>query len=922
MSNKLNVYFPINNLNPQGWISEFITPVISKTGENRSTLAHLFYNTYFDLSSASQADLYKKLKIIFKTDQDILEYIDLRTLNSIQNEKKFIFLNGNHLDLLEMDDTLKGIQTEERDYQKYLLFINRAKPYELAFLQNYIKLSYGYRKTKNEEFTWVDFPFTQNYDLDFILREKTHARAEGSGLTSVNVNNQFNLATQVNSEISLDFIFGSMKILTQEINADGTPLRGTTSPFPYGFSFMKLVANLDFTKEAIKLEYGKKVAPGFVKEVPNGQELKSIIEKREKKVFLLTKFKHGFRFDKNGVVSIDVNYYNFHDTSMYSSNDITIPAYTPENIQKLKLKVDYGNLLEGYNKLLKQQKELEEKLKDAKKTSEAKEVTKLNSDQKEATIKDITDKLRRTNKTINSLRKSLKTNLTTSILDAIKAQGQLFAVSFNTIKKDKTFDVRTTISLVSPKNGDFLPIVDDISSTYDVSKFKENSKIKEFYDTNKSKADDLFTKIFARIFNSPYDDKEKISVYGNIMFFPLRALLSAGYSMLSKEKDASGESEQDQIPNMIFGNVLMKVGDRFCSINIGDLLVETGVFQKWYYNKIYKKDRLEYSFGAFVAEIMLDLVPEVLYRNRVGFDDKAPTTAVRRTEYYLTRPVPLQLKNKLYLNGDEADLKELSKHISKNPTNKPQPLLYFGQVANKTTTIPSPLFSKYGNSKFDFNELNDASKGILHVKIGADGGIVENVNFSAQDFSRIRSALAFESLANNQSRYFFFYYKLNMEMLGNNAFSYDSVVCVPSNPLGIDSEINDPGIAGYYKVTKSRDILDVYGNWRTNVDADWFYNPKNETREKNKSDINPVSFVPTITDELPASVNDPINYFVELLENDALSVINAQAQNVNKPDKKDKEKAKKDKQKPEKPTNKLDKEEKMSNKTPVSNRTQ
>lgn len=921
MANKLNVYFPLNNLNPQGWISEFITPVISKTGNNRSTFAHLFYNSYFNQSDSSQADLFKKLKKIFKTDQEIIEYIDLRALNSIQNEKKFIFLNGNHLDLLEIDETLKGIQAKDSDYQKYLLFMNRAKPFELAFLQNYMKLSYGYRKTKNEEFTWVDFPFTQFYDLDFILQEKTHARAEGSGITGVNVLNKFNLATQVNSEISLDFHFGNMKILTQEIDGNGTPLRGRTSPFPYGFSFMKLVANLDFTKEAIKLEYGKKVSPGFVTEVNNGQELKSIIEQREKKVYLLNKFNHTFNFEKNGVVKIGVKYYNFHDTSLYSKNDITIPAYTQENIQKLKLKVEYGNLLDGYNKLLKQQKQIEEQLKDAKKTSEAKEVTKLQSEQKEARIKDLTDKLKKTNKTINSLKKSLKTNLTTSILDAIKAQGQLFAISFNTLKVDKVFNIDTTISLVHPKTGDFLPIIDDIFSTYSINKFKQNTKIKEFYDTNKSNADQILTKIFARAFNSPYDDKEKTSVYGNIMFFPLKALLSAGYSMLSKEKDSSGESEQEQVPSMIFGNVLMKVGDRLCSVNIGDLLIEAGIFQKWYYKTIYKKDRLEYSYGAFVSEIMSDLVPEVLYRNRVGFDDKAPTTAIRRTEYYLTSPVPQQLKDKLYYNGDESDLKELSKYISKNPTNKPQPLLYFGQVNNKTTLVPSPLFSKYGNSKFDFNELNDASKGILHIKIGADGGIVENVNFTAQDFKLIRSALAFEALANHESRYFFFYYQLGIEMFGNNIFSYDSVVCVPSNPLGIDSEINDPGIAGYYKVKETRDRLDSFGNWTTNAMADWFYNPKNETREKNKSDINPVSSIPTISDQIPASVNDPINYFVELLENDALAVINAQAQKANKPDKKNNEKAKKDKQKPEKPTNKLDKEESLSNKTPTSNGT-
>ena len=47
----------------------------------------------------------------------------------------------------------------------------------------------------------------------------------------------------------------------------------------------------------------------------------------------------------------------------------------------------------------------------------------------------------------------------------------------------------------------------------------------------------------------------------------------------------------------------------------------------------------------------------------------------------------------------------------------------------------------------------------MHVKIGADGGIVTKVDFQAQDFKLIRSALAFDALADKSSRYFFFYYQ-------------------------------------------------------------------------------------------------------------------------------------------------------------------
>ena len=911
MSNKLNVYFPLNNLNPQGWISEFITPVIVKSGKNKDTLSHLFYNSKFDSSDPSQADVLKKLRASLGSDEAFKKYINLRSrVGDLQNQK-MTFLNGNHLDVMEVDETLKGPDVTDAELQKYILFMSSAKPYQLAFLQSYFKISYGYRSNKKEPFTWVDFPFTQKYDLDFILNEKTHARAEGSGLTNASIVNKFNLATHVNSEISLNFLFGSMKILTQEIKENGSPLRKDKSSFPYGFNFMKLVENLDFTKEAIRIEYGKKVAPGFDTVVKNGQELKTIIENREKKVYLLNKYNHTFSFDEQGIVSIGVKYYNFHDTSLATDNNVAVPSYTPENIQKLKLNVEYGDMLKTYTEAKKQVKLLETQLKEIKSVTDAKNVDKLDSDQRQARVKDITKKLAKTNKNLNLLKRSLKATLTTTLLDAIKQQGQLFSVNFNTSQQNNTFNIKTVINLVDPDSGDFLPVVNDIESTYSIQDFKKNSKIQDLFKINKKGNEELLSKVFARIFNSPYDNKAKNSYYGNIMFFPLRALFTAAFSFLDDTKDDTNQSEKEKIPDLVFANVLMKVGDRTCSVNIGDLLIEAGVFQKWYYNKFYKTDKLDYPFGTFITDVIKDLIPEALYRNRVGFDDKAPTTAVKKTEFYLKKKIDVKLKENLYLSDNQFFLKQLTSYISKNPTNDPMPLLYFGQINNKTTLIPSPLFSKYGNSKFDFNELNDSKKGIMHIKIGADGGIVTKVDFQTQDFKLIRSALAFDALADKASRYFFFYYQLGITTLGSNMFAYDSVICVPSNPLGIDSEINDPGIAGYYKVKETTDTFDANNSYMTTAKADWFYNPKNDSRDKRKADIAPVSSEFAISDYVPSTMTDPVNYVVELLENDAYAIINAQLQRFTKPEKKSSEKAKKDKNPKQTPANNVDRSEKL-----------
>lgn len=919
LSKKLNVYFPINNLNPQGWISEFITPVINKSGGNADVLSNLFYNNF--LESGQYAGKEQLLKTLKDSSLNYDNFIQKRTDVGAKQEEKMIFLNGNYLDLFEVNEKYKGQPVEEESSRRYIQFITTAKPYLLAFLQPYIRLSYGYRKNKKEAFSWVDFPFTQYYNLDYILQDKQHGRAEHSGIESIDVTNKFNLGTQVNSQINIQFTFGSMKILTQEILENGTPLRGQASPFPYGFSFIKLLANLDTNLEVIRLEYGRKVADGFEQTAPvEFANLRSVIEAKEKKVYLLNKFQHGFSFDNKGVVSINVNYYNFHDTAKYSANNVSIPASTPEN-NFLYKNIDFetSELLTNYKSVKETVDSLEAKLQESKKVSDTKEISKLESEQKDQTIRDITKKLARANKTLNLTKRSLRRVFVTAFLDKIKDNGQLFSVNFNssrkavqdTAKNSETFSfihvVDTTINLVEPISGEFVPIIQSFSE-YDINKFLKSPKLINYFKKTGNDSYVLLDQIFNRIFNVPYEFSNKSSKYGHIMFFPLKALFAAAYSFLSKDDKVD---EKEQIPHMLFGNVLLKVGDSICSINIGDLLIETGVFQKWYYEKVTKKDRLEYSFGAFIFDVITDLVPEALYRNRVGFDDKAPTTAIKENQFYLKRNLTnndLQLKLDLYLKSDEENLQKFGDILTKIPTNKPMPLIYYGQLNNKTMQIGSPIFSKYGDTVFDFNEINDSGKGIMHIKIGSDGGMVESVSFNHQDFKKIRTALSMESLADKSSRYFFFYYQLGIDMLGNNSFSYDSMVCVPSNPLGIDSSVNDPGIAGYYKVKETRDSINSSNDYRTYAVADWAFNPRDQNRETSKIDQPPVERI-NIKDALPIEVNDPINYVIELVENDAVSILNQQLQKMNRAEKKANEQTKKDNNKPPQLSKKLDTDE-------------
>ena len=93
------------------------------------------------------------------------------------------------------------------------------------------------------------------------------------------------------------------------------------------------------------------------------------------------------------------------------------------------------------------------------------------------------------------------------------------------------------------------------------------------------------------------------------MFFPLRDLIAVAYEF-SKSDDR--DNPYDRLPITSLGNVVYKPMGKKVTINIGDILVEVSVFQKWFYNKIIKHDSGTITFGQFITSIMEELVPIVL----------------------------------------------------------------------------------------------------------------------------------------------------------------------------------------------------------------------------------------------------------------------------------------------------------------------
>lgn len=813
-----NIYFPTSNLNPQGWLTDFITPYTKRTNK-RSDEANIFYDKKFLETS------YKLLKNKFKNDAEFKDFLLRR---SLIDDDKLYSLNGNFLDYVDTNSSLKYSDLQPEENEKYLRFMSRIKPSQQAFLQSYMKLQYGFKKNVNDEnYTFIDFPFTQKFDIDFILNSGVnYTRAEGCGIKNISINNEFNFVTRVNSKITINYFIANMKILTREINEKGIPVTKEENQknLVYGFSFLKLLENFDPAKQVIRLEYGRKVADGFINYVDNvDMSLKSIIERRERKVLYLNKIDHQFNFNQNGTITLGVTYLDLGTTAFLSTNQVMIPQSN-----KLTFESDrFRELLDNYSELKLKIKYTEEQL-----TKQQKQIDELNKERsqlEEYLQKSITEdptismkqELISLNRAAEEILKEIRDSYATVFLDKIKEQGQLFAINFKTKRDKLKFIINTNISLVKPTDGKFLSLF-EINSNYDLQKYKDGLKNFEEYKNFYQQPDSLLEKIFLQICNTPGTPikSENNKAFGNFMFFPLKALISVAYSFLEKD-------EKLKVPRIILGNCYLTINNKIVSINIGDLLVERDVFQQWYYQKCLSADRINYSFGAFITDIMSDLVPKILLSNKTDINQTSES-AILNTTFYMDKEFDQEKKELLYFLDDRYILEEFCKKLSLSPSDKYTiPAMYFSQKNSISSNAQAPSVSN-NLSDYVYNELQDIKKGIPHIKFGADGGVVKEISFNAMDDSRIRSAYAYEGLANNALRVRLYYYGMSLTMFGNNLFPYNSFVCVPFSSLGLESAESDPGLSGYYMVRTTTDTISEDLTYQTTADCVWQFSPPDD----------------------------------------------------------------------------------------------
>ena len=361
--------------------------------------------------------------------------------------------------------------------------------------------------------------------------------------------------------------------------------------------------------------------------------------------------------------------------------------------------------------------------------------------------------------------------------------------------------------------------------------------------------------------------------YGNFMFFPLRDLIAVAYEFSKSEGE---DNPYDRLPITSLGNVVYRPLAEEVTINIGDILVEVGVFQKWFYNKILKHDSGTMTFGQFITSIMEELVPIVLGHSTSQLSSGLRSSIVhtplsissldrsRMADFdklYLTDPNKSASAAQIYMEKYKNEVKSYKKNDV--------PILHFHQRAVSSmagNAMNTPHFRLVASRDMS-DRLKDEELGLFHLHIGESRGLLETISFSYTDNIELRTALVYDKYKDVSYPYLHFAYSATPSLVGNNLFYKGGFFVLPATPLGIRVR-DDPGITGYYSISKLTDEIGP-GVYKTTVEGINVWSGPNQRRHKKREASGNLKVPEPIPIALRNSIDDYV--YKGFLTNSALA---------------------------------------------------
>lgn len=883
---KLDPFFPDKNLNPQGWVTDFITSRLQRVGQQRSDLASLLYDEV----------LSEDAKKLVKNDALVK---DIETARKKNPKDKTIYLNPLYYDAVERNTAISSqVVEDERALRDYFNYMINIKPNELSSFVPYVKMKFGYKEPNEKKYEEVEIPFVQNLktEVSSILADK-FSRGQGAGITGITADRSFpGLGLTLNVSVNVKYFFSSISIITKKISS-------AFIPDDLNFTYTKLFSFLPSRKQKLFLEYGYHANPQDENLRFAGNKTTSIstindILKAETKRVPLAYKSHKLNIQEDGTITVDVTYLAESEAKYFQKNDVTSPSL--DYISKIKNE-SLRSVFKNYAELNQKYYKIQDQLKDY--TEQEVELQQIGSNKKKL------DSIRKKKEAKQKESVQISKNLTIVkekiapfvkdlFIDALIKRNQVFSVSFTSERKQDEFNITSYLSLIKfnkdTNKQEFVDVAPPFVTKKNLGDYKKfDIGVLEDNTVGLTK-ENLFQQILVNLFDGVERAKGS-NRFGYITFFPLKALLSIMYEFLPDEKDPS---IKQSIPYICIGNAVARSLGKEYSINIGDILVEMETFRTWLHKNYVQKNRTEYSFSSFMIDVVEDLVPEILYRRNTGFYRQNALGTIRHLNYFKKPNISQETFDKVYKNN--VDFTTLKSIFSSEKEKDAEAMIYYTQMLNPLNDYTSPYHKKYIAKRVlqqdSYDLAQDSALGIPHVSIGTSRGLIKKINFSAIEQPYLATSLITQAMVDGNTRLPRYAYNISVDMFGNNLFNQAGFLAVP--PFGVEGDTDVIlGLTGYYVVTKVSDSLSIDGGYSTSINAIWHEDPLRNKLKGEVATTKDAKQFPDLLEYIQFSVD---NYIKDLLELDpnTLKALGITANPVKQDKKTDAEKKQNSKKQP------------------------
>lgn len=295
--------------------------------------------------------------------------------------------------------------------------------------------------------------------------------------------------------------------------------------------------------------------------------------------------------------------------------------------------------------------------------------------------------------------------------------------------------------------------------------------------------------------------------YKTIQFFYFGDLLDAAFSIITKEEI-----------KIILGPIVFidpRTGNAEVQ-NIADIPISLNLFSTWWLRTVVAPQKEKYFLSAFINDAFTKLIMPAL--GPTCFSTTSGTQVSNISVVLLDPPegkIPFKSGKRISLVEEFANKK--TDNVSKGTSPKRDNVLYIS-------------VSNWATNKLRGDRAEDFKKGIYHISMGADHGVVKGIKFNKDSQKYLAEARVVSDTEGDypiSNRLRDAVYNVSVSMIGNCLFRPGVYVFVDTgtmgnglNPLMKNSWAHLLGLGGYYMVTSIEHVLDG-SDYETGLECKW-----------------------------------------------------------------------------------------------------